>query len=148
MERLLPIDLERLTLRRALRGYERASVDQWLANASAEIETLLHERDEAREANARLQSELATHRAQESTLKDALLLATKAADETRALAHREADQIIAGAEARIARMHEQAEGLRLETVKAAAGLRALADATTRTLEAAPLSVVEGRAAPE
>lgn len=148
MERLLPIDLERLTLRRAFRGYDRASVDQWLAHASAEIETLLHERDEARNANERLMAELGTHRAQEATLKDALLLAQKAADDTRALAHREAEQIIAQAEARIARMHEQAEGLRLETVKAAAGLRALADATTKSLDAAPLSVVEGRAAPE
>ncbi len=148
MERILPIDLERLTLRRTLRGYDRGSVDSWLASAAAEIETLIHERDDARDANERLTAELLGHRAQESTLKDALLLAQKAADDTRAVAHREAEQIVAQAEARIVRMHEQAEALRLDALRAAAGLRALADATSKTLEATPLSVVEGRAAPE
>lgn len=160
MERILPIDLERLELRRALRGYDRASVDEWLHKAALEIETLIKELQAARELGERQRSELEIHRAQESTLKEALLLAQKTADETRALAHREAEHILEHArrcaedeqrtlDGRLERMRDEISRTRTEGTRLAGALRAVAESTCRALDdAAPLAVVEGRAAPE
>jgi cell division initiation protein len=93
-ERLKPIDLENVALPRAFRGYEAKSVNTLLAKAADEIAALLNELKAAREECEALRTELDGYRSQEGTLKEALVLAQKAADETRALAHRQADQIV------------------------------------------------------
>jgi len=97
MERLTPLDIERAQLRTRMRGYDRAQVDLLLQRCSREIEHLLGE-------NKRLQgyadsalTELEQLRSHESALKDALVLAQKAADETRANAHKEAELILESA---------------------------------------------------
>lgn len=143
MERILPIDLERLQFRHALRGYDRGSVDQWMAKSAVEIETLIKELAASREACERQARELETLHAQEDTLKGALVLAQKAADQTRALAHKEADLIVADARARVREAHEEVERLRLEATRLAGSLRALADTVDNVQ---PLAVVERRTA--
>jgi cell division initiation protein len=145
MERLLPIDLERLQFRRTLRGYDPRSVDDWKTRSATEIETLIKELAAMREACERQSGELETLRAQEDTLKNALVLAQKAADETRALAHKEAELILADARGKVRQAHEEVERLRLEATRLAGSLRALADTVDRNQ---PLEVIEGRAAAE
>ncbi|MCB8932420.1 MAG: DivIVA domain-containing protein [Fimbriimonadaceae bacterium] len=160
MERILPIDLERLEIRRALRGYDRPTVDEWLQKAALEIETLIKEIQASRELCERQRSELEVHRAQEDTLREALLLAQKTADETRAAAHREAEQILdrarldAGeahraAMGRLERVRDEIARTRSEGARLAGALRALAESTARSLdESSPLAVVEGHAVPQ
>lgn len=94
MERIKPIDLERAPIRRAFRGYHRNTVDLLLGRASKTIEELLSEEQRLKAENERLKAELEQYRALEATMKDALVLAQKAADETRAAAHKEAEAIL------------------------------------------------------
>ncbi len=94
MERIKPIDLERTPIRRSFRGYHRNTVDLLLGRASKTIEELLCEEQRLKAENERLRAELEQYRSLEATMKDALVLAQKAADETRAAAHKEAEAIL------------------------------------------------------
>lgn len=94
MERLRPIDIEKTILPNSFRGYDRAATDDLKARCSREIETLLGELRACREEVEKLRGEVDRFRAQENTLKEALVLAQKAADDTRASANKEADLIL------------------------------------------------------
>lgn len=100
MSRVTVVDIQHKTFKRALQGYDRADVDQFLDEV---IETL---EDEAT-ARAALEAEVAdlkeriSHfKAMEESLQSTLLLAQRTADEVKAAAHKEADLI--KQEARIA----------------------------------------------
>ena len=90
----MPIDLERVQLKKSFRGYETSAVDQLIKGTTESLQSLLIENAGLREEVERQRQELDRTRLQENTLKDALLLAQKAADETRAAAHRHAENII------------------------------------------------------
>jgi cell division initiation protein len=92
-----PIDIDKATLPRAFRGYSREVVDDLLRSSSLELERLLNEQRQMRGEMDRLKEELQGYRGMESALKDALLVAQKAADETRMNAHKEAELILASA---------------------------------------------------
>jgi len=94
MDRIMPIDLERADLRKRLRGYDPKAVDTLRMQAAAEMELLRKELSEANAELDRLRAEVQGTRAMENTLKEALILAQKTADETRAQANRDADSII------------------------------------------------------
>ena len=94
MDRIMPIDLERVQLKKSFRGYETSAVDQLIKGTTESLQSLLIENAGLREEVERQRQELDRTRLQENTLKDALLLAQKAADETRAAAHRHAENII------------------------------------------------------
>jgi cell division initiation protein len=111
MDRMMPIDLERADLRKRLRGYDPKTVDALRLQAAAEMELLRKELSEANAELDRLRAEVCGTRAMEETLKQALILAQKTADETRAQAHREADSIIHDARRKAA---EDLRELRME----------------------------------
>lgn len=97
MDKVTPLDLERAQIPVSFRGYNKESVDRLLATASNQLESQLIE---IRRLNALLKNseqELERFRAQEQTLNSALVLAQKASDETRSLAHREAELIVESA---------------------------------------------------
>ena len=94
MDRIMPIDLERAQLKKSFRGYETSSVDRLIKSTAASLQTILVENQSLREEVERMRHELDRTRLQENTLKDALILAQKAADETRAAAHRHGENII------------------------------------------------------
>ncbi len=98
MEKLTPLELERAQIPTSFRGYDKESVNRLLSGASHQLEAQLVEirRLQALLTNSEL--ELERFRSQESTLNSALILAQKAADETRALAHRESELIIEAAQ--------------------------------------------------
>lgn len=98
------VDIQHKTFKRALQGYDRTDVDQFLDEV---IETL---EDDA-SAKAALEAEVAdlkerlSHfKAMEESLQSTLLLAQRTADEVKASAHKEADLI--KAEARLAAERE------------------------------------------
>jgi cell division initiation protein len=97
MDRIKPIELDKATLPRVFRGYDPKVVDALLERSSREIEGLLVEQRQMRSEIDRLKSELQSYRGMESALKDALMIAQKAADETRSNAHKEAELILESA---------------------------------------------------
>ena len=93
MQKITPIDIQHKSFKKALQGYDRAEVDQFLDEI---IETL---EDDATH-QAALQAEIADLRerishfkAMEESLQNTLLLAQRTADEVKASAHKEADLI-------------------------------------------------------
>jgi cell division initiation protein len=91
--RITVVDIQHKTFKRALQGYDRTDVDQFLDEL---IETL---EDEA-SARAALEAEIAdmkeriSHfKSMEESLQSTLLLAQRTADEVKAAAHKEADLI-------------------------------------------------------
>jgi cell division initiation protein len=93
MQKITPIDIQHKSFKKALQGYDRAEVDQFLDEI---IETL---EDDAQHIAA-LQAEIAdlkeriSHfKAMEESLQNTLVLAQRTADEVKASAHKEADLI-------------------------------------------------------
>lgn len=153
MERITPIDLESARFPLVRKGYDTEAVDAMLKSAAAELETLTREIQSLRSQHELEQKELNLFRSKESTLADALILAQKTADETRAAAHKEGELIIAHAK-------RQAEDLRREANDELADLdrkieqrmqerksfearfRSLLDEYGRTLKETPTLTVE------
>jgi cell division initiation protein len=114
--RITVVDIQHKTFKRALQGYDRSEVDQFLDEV---IETL---EDEA-QARAALEAEIndlkeriSHFKSMEESLQSTLLLAQRTADEVKATAHKEADVI--RAEARLSAEREIAAiGDRLEDVR-------------------------------
>lgn len=90
----MPIDLERAELRKKLWGYDRAEVERLINGAAKSLQEALMENVAIRQDLERLRAEVETVRRQEDTLRDVLVVAQRAADETRAVAHREAETIL------------------------------------------------------
>jgi cell division initiation protein len=104
MAKITPIDIQHKTFKKALQGYDRVEVDQFLDEL---IETL---EDDA-SARAALEAEIGDLRerishfkAMEESLQNTLILAQRTADEVKASAHKEADLI--RQEARVATERE------------------------------------------
>lgn len=95
--RLTPIDLLHRDFRRSLRGYAPGQVDDLLREAAADLEECLAENVRLREDAARLSGELERFRAIEGTLKEALILAQRAAEDARNAARAEGETIVAEA---------------------------------------------------
>lgn len=155
MDRIMPIDLERAKLRKSFRGYETSSVDQLIKGSAESLQSLLVENSSLREELERHRQELERTKLQENTLKDALILAQKAADETRAAAHKHGENILE--EARQAALAERLalqqqvseqrwdlERLRSERKHFEEEFKAMLDRYQRDLTIVPiLSVIEG-----
>jgi cell division initiation protein len=97
LDHIKPIDLDKVSFPRVFRGYDPEAVKAKLHLTSQEIEGLLNTQMQMRGEIDRLRSELQSFRGVESALKDALIVASKAADETRLNAHKEAETILASA---------------------------------------------------
>ena len=93
MQKITPIDIQHKTFKKALQGYDRAEVDQFLDEI---IETLEDDATHcaALEAEiADLRERISHFKAMEDSLQNTLLLAQRTADEVKASAHKEADLI-------------------------------------------------------
>ncbi|MCS6948952.1 MAG: DivIVA domain-containing protein [Armatimonadota bacterium] len=125
--RLTPIDITNKRFRRALRGYRPSEVDEFLAEVGADYEAVVVENAHLREQLAQAQQELERYRAIETTLKEALVLAQRTADELRASAHREVEAMRVQAELQVRQQMEQyqkaIEDLRLARQRFAIELR-------------------------
>ncbi|MDQ2662774.1 MAG: DivIVA domain-containing protein [Candidatus Eremiobacteraeota bacterium] len=93
MQKITPIDIQHKTFKKALQGYDRAEVDQFLDEV---IETL---EDDAQKCAALeveiadLKERISHFKAMEESLHNTLVLAQRTADEVKASAHKEADLI-------------------------------------------------------
>src|SRR5579864_7988332 len=93
MQKITPIDIQHKSFKRALQGYDRAEVDQFLDEI---IETLEDDAQQiaalAAEMND-LRERISHFKAMEESLQNTLLLAQRTADEVKASAHQQADVI-------------------------------------------------------
>lgn len=158
MDRIMPIDLERAEIRKTFRGYDPTTVDHLLRASARTIEGLLAETQQLREQNERQRFELDRTRADETTLKETLVLAQKTADETRASAQKHADAIIEEArqtalaeriacQQKLSEMRWEIEKLRHDRTRYAEEMREILNRQLRELDIQlpSLAVIEGQA---
>jgi cell division initiation protein len=155
MDRMMPVDLERVDLKKSFRGFERTQVQTLLQRAAQEMAALRKEADTLRDERAKLARELETYRGQEDTLKEALILAQRTADETRASARTEADLIIEAARQKAAEAESalhtkvndlrwELERLRLDRQKFLSSYRGMLETQLRDIaEMGGFAIVEG-----
>ncbi|MBV9103198.1 MAG: DivIVA domain-containing protein [Candidatus Eremiobacteraeota bacterium] len=100
MQKISIVDIQHKTFKKALQGYDRAEVDQFLDDIIESLEDEAHARAALEAEIADLRDRVSHFKSMEESLQNTLILAQRTADETKASAHKEADLI--KAEARIA----------------------------------------------
>jgi cell division initiation protein len=93
MQRITPVDIQHKTFKKALQGYDRAEVDQFLDEVIETLEDDAQHRAALEAEIADLKERISHFKAMEESLQNTLLLAQRTADEVKASAHKEADLI-------------------------------------------------------
>jgi cell division initiation protein len=93
MEKITPIDIQHKTFKKALQGYDRSEVDQFLDEVIETLEDEAHHRAALEADIADLKERISHFKTMEESLQNTLLLAQRTADEVKASAHKEADLI-------------------------------------------------------
>jgi cell division initiation protein len=108
MESLTPLEIQKQTFSRELKGFTRDEVRGYLHLVAEEIERLIKEVDRLSRENAMFRDELDDHSQRERILKDTLLSAQKVSEDVKANAHKEAVLIVKDAELVAERVVSQA----------------------------------------
>lgn len=148
MQRITPVDIQHKSFKKALQGYDRAEVDQFLDELIESLEDEAQEKAALEAEMADLRERISHFKAMEESLQHTLILAQRTADEVKAAAHKEADLIKAQAkmqaEKEIANLVERTEEAKREhqrtvetTEKARSELRSLLMTHLALLERAP-----------
>ena len=98
MHDLTPLEIQKQTFPRVLKGYNADDVRAYLHLVAEEIERLIRENDRIARENAILREDLEDHSNRERILKDTLLSAQKVAEDLTANARKEAELIVKDAE--------------------------------------------------
>ena len=98
MENLTPLEIQKQTFSRVLKGYNVDEVRAYLHLVAEEIERLVRENDRLSRDYAVLREDLEDHSNRERILKDTLLSAQKVAEDLTANARKEAELIVKDAE--------------------------------------------------
>lgn len=95
---LTPVDVLHTQFKTVLKGYNKGQVDQFMHSVTEALEETHRDRMNMQREIDQLQEEVGRARRIESTMTDALVLAQRTADETKASAHKQAELIIQAAE--------------------------------------------------
>jgi cell division initiation protein len=98
MQNLTPLEIQKQTFSRAIKGYHQDEVRAYLHLVAEEIERLLRENDRLTRESMNLREDLEDHSNRERILKDTLLSAQKVAEDLTANARKEAELIVKDAE--------------------------------------------------
>ena len=98
MQNLTPLEIQKQTFSRALKGYHPDEVRAYLHLVAEEIERLVRENDRYSRETAGLREDLEDHSNRERILKDTLLSAQKVAEDLTGNARKEAELIVKDAE--------------------------------------------------
>ena len=93
MDKITPIDIQHKSFKKALQGYDRAEVDQFLDEIIETLEDSAHQRAAHEAEIGDLKERISHFKAMEESLQNTLVLAQRTADEVKASAHKEADLI-------------------------------------------------------
>jgi cell division initiation protein len=88
-----PLDIEHREFKKALQGYAREDVDQFLDEIIASMEADIEARSALEVKVADLEQRVSHFRAMEESLQSTLVLAQRTADELKAAAHKEVELI-------------------------------------------------------
>src|ERR1700761_2891259 len=91
--RITVVDIQHRTFKRALQGYDRTDVDQFLDEIIETLEDEASARAAFEAEIADLKERISHFKSMEESLQSTLLLAQRTADEVKAAAHKEADLI-------------------------------------------------------
>jgi cell division initiation protein len=98
MHNLSPLEIQKQTFSRALKGYHPDDVRAYLHLVAEEIERLVRENDRLSRETAAMREDLEDHSNRERILKDTLLSAQKVAEDLTGNARKEAELIVKDAE--------------------------------------------------
>jgi DivIVA domain-containing protein len=119
---LTPLDIRRYDFGTALRGYDKARVDQFRDQVAAEVERLVRLNQELDQKAKGFHEQLRAFRERDKALNDALVSAQQLRAEIREQADREAQLLMREARAQVER---DVEGLRVEARKLEEDIQAL-----------------------
>ena len=108
MQDLTPLEIQKQTFSRVIKGYNADEVRAYLHLVAEEIERLVRENDRNARENAMLREDLEGHSNRERILKDTLLSAQKVSEDVKANARKEAELIVKDAELLSERLVSQA----------------------------------------
>ena len=108
MQSLTPLEIQKQTFSRVLKGYNADEVRGYLHLIAEEMERLIRDVDRLSRENAMLREELDEHTQRERILKDTLLSAQKVSEDVKANARKEAELIVKDAELLAERVVAQA----------------------------------------
>ena len=144
MQNLTPLEIQKQTFSRAIKGYTVDEVRAYLHLVAEEIERLVRDVDRLQRENAMLREELNDHNQRERILKDTLLSAQKVSEDVRANARKEAelivkdaellsDRLMAQAQSRMADLERAIQELKMERRAARNKLQTMLDTTQQLL---------------
>ncbi len=108
MQDLTPLEIQKQTFARKLKGYDADEVRAYLQMVAEEIERLVRDVDRLSRENVMLREDLDDHNQRERILKDTLLSAQKVSEDVKSNARKEAELIVKDAELLSERLVSQA----------------------------------------
>ena len=105
---ITPIELQQQDFKTVFRGYDPQEVEHILSVASRELESVMRQMNELRDANAQQQRSLQNLAQREEELKRTLLMTQQVAHDMKVGARKEADLIMGRAELEAERLLDQA----------------------------------------
>lgn len=108
MHNLTPLEIQKQTFARAIKGYNPDDVRAYLHLVAEEIERLIRDNDRMTREISVLREDLDEHSQRERILKDTLLSAQKVSEDVKANARKEAELIVKDAELLAERVVSQA----------------------------------------
>ncbi len=146
MEKITPVDIQHKSFKKALEGYDRTEVDQFLDEVIETLEDDAQHRAALEAEIADLKERISHFKAMEESLHNTLVLAQRTADEVKASAHKEADLIRErarlAAEREIASYNETISEVRREQQRAVEAAEK-AKSELRSLLMTHLSLLDG-----
>jgi DivIVA domain-containing protein len=106
---LTPLDIRQQEFARAIRGYDRAQVDEFKLAISEELERLLRDRAQHEERLRGAQEQLRAFRDRERAMNEALVAAQQLRVDSREQAEREAELVLREARAEAERILDRAQ---------------------------------------
>ncbi|MEO8036709.1 MAG: DivIVA domain-containing protein [Acidobacteriota bacterium] len=145
MQSLTPLEIQKQTFARVLKGYNADEVRAYLHLIAEEIERLIKDVDRLSRENAHLREDLDDHSERERILKDTLLSAQKVSEEVKANARKEAELIVKDAEllserlvghamTRVGDLERAIQDLKIERRDVRNKLRAMLDTMAHLIE--------------
>ena len=134
MADITPTDIEHIHFRKAMSGYVKEEVDEFLRQVG---ESLYHALEEGQRLRAQLddlRTQVQRYQQKEELINNALVLAERTADEVRSSAHREADLIRREAEEKIRTQYTEFEALHQMHLRAIIEMRAFLQSQLSLLE--------------
>ncbi len=107
--KISPMDIQRQTFARRLRGLDPEEVRTYLALVAEEVAALQHERDDLARQLQHIKVLLEEHRERETILKNTLLTAQKLSEDIRDNARKQSESVVREAELQADRLIELAQ---------------------------------------